>query len=158
MGFFCTNLKYRSNFLRSISLLSRFLRRTSSVRMAVFTDIANGQNPYLLVAIPLLALISYYIRVYTRLRHIPGPVLASLSNLPRRSWVQTGNSHNILLDLHRKYGKVVRFGPNAILISDPACIAEVYGLNAKFRKVGARVSLRNFSCKIGRFRLCYHAC
>ena len=92
---------------------------------------------FVLLAISFLLLASYYIRVYVRLRHVPGPLLASLSNLARRSWVLTGNSHNIHLDLHKKYGKVVRFGPNAVSISDTRGVAEVYGLGARFPKVSS---------------------
>ena len=52
----------------------------------------------------------------------------------------TGKSHDIHLDLHKRYGKIVRFGPNAVLVSDPASIAEVYGLGAKFPKVSTTAS------------------
>ena len=52
----------------------------------------------------------------------------------------TGKSHDIHLDLHKRYGKIVRFGPNAVLVSDPASIAEVYGLGAKFPKVSPTAS------------------
>lgn len=71
---------------------------------------------------------------YTRLRSIPGPFLASLTNLPRLLWVRNGNAHDIHITLHRKYGRLVRFGPNMISVSDPAEIPNIYGFNGKYPK------------------------
>lgn len=81
-----------------------------------------------------LTFIYYTIRSYARLRHIPGPLTAAFTNIPRRAWVQTGNVHLIHTDLHRKHGPVVRFGPNHVLISDPGAIPVIYGHVAKFAK------------------------
>ena len=71
---------------------------------------------------------------YMRLRHIPGPRLAALTNLVRRSWVTTGDAHQIHTDLHRQYGTVVRFGPNAIIVSQPKAIDNIYGFKTRFLK------------------------
>ena len=72
---------------------------------------------------------------YLRLRHIPGPRSAAFTNFVRRSWVIAGDLHQTHADLHKKYGTVVRIGPNAILISQPAAIDKIYGFKAKFIKV-----------------------
>ncbi|KAI1499968.1 cytochrome P450 [Biscogniauxia marginata] len=74
------------------------------------------------------------IRSYVRLRHIPGPPLAALTNFVRRSWVSAGSVHQKHTDLHRKYGTVVRIGPNAVLISQPTAIDKIYGFKARFIK------------------------
>lgn len=71
---------------------------------------------------------------YMRLRHIPGPRLAALTNLVRRSWVTTGDAHQIHTNLHRQYGTVVRFGPNAIMVSQPKAIDKIYGFKTRFQK------------------------
>ncbi|KAK0665927.1 cytochrome P450 [Cercophora samala] len=71
---------------------------------------------------------------YSRLSHIPGPALASLSDLVRRSWVAAGDVHQKHTDLHRRYGTVVRVGPNAVLISQPDAVDKIYGFKAKFLK------------------------
>ncbi|KAL9079843.1 MAG: hypothetical protein Q9157_001299 [Trypethelium eluteriae] len=71
---------------------------------------------------------------YLRLRHIPGPRSAALSNLVRRSWVKTGDAHHIHTNLHRQYGPVVRYGPNAIMVSDPGAIEKIYGFKNRFEK------------------------
>ncbi|KUI58293.1 Pisatin demethylase [Cytospora mali] len=56
------------------------------------------------------------------LRHIPGPPLASITDLQRMSWVKTKKAHLILQDVHEKYGEVVRIGPKTISFSNPEAI------------------------------------
>ena len=71
---------------------------------------------------------------YTRLRRIPGPFFASLTNIPRLLWVRNGDAHDTHVTLHRKYGRLVRFGPNMISVSDPAEIPNIYSFSGKFPK------------------------
>lgn len=74
-------------------------------------------------------------RAWWRLRHIPGPFLASLTNLYRMSWVPTTRAHLILQDVHKKYGEVVRIGPNMVSFSNPEAIPTVYPMRAGLPKV-----------------------
>ncbi|KAL2812963.1 cytochrome P450 [Aspergillus granulosus] len=91
--------------------------------------------PLPLAIVSLLALlIIYLLRSHRRLAHIPGPLTASLTNLVRRSWVTTGRAHVIHTDLHRKYGKVVRVGPNSVFVSDPTAIPLIYRFSEPFQK------------------------
>ncbi|KAI0204897.1 cytochrome P450 [Astrocystis sublimbata] len=53
-----------------------------------------------------------------KLRHIPGPLMASFSNIWAFKTVWTGKSHEILTATQRKYGSVWRIGPDAIVVSD----------------------------------------
>ncbi|ETS86540.1 hypothetical protein PFICI_00368 [Pestalotiopsis fici W106-1] len=87
--------------------------------------------PALFIIAGAVAIISV-VRSYMRLSHIPGPQIASLTNLVRRSWVITGNAHQIHTDLHQRYGKVVRFGPNAVMVSQPQAIEKIYGFKSEF--------------------------
>ncbi|KAL4783817.1 cytochrome P450 [Aspergillus varians] len=87
-----------------------------------------------IVSILLFLLGIYLVRVRLRLNHIPGPFIASLTNIVRRSWVTTGNAHLIHTDLHRKYGKVVRAGPNTVLVSDPTLIPSIYRFSEPYQK------------------------
>ncbi|KAL4777218.1 cytochrome P450 [Aspergillus nidulans var. acristatus] len=86
----------------------------------------------LLVA--LLVVSVYFFRVRLRLSHIPGPFLASLTNIHRRRWVTTGRAQAIHTELHRKYGKVVRAGPNTVFVSDPVAIPAIYRFNEPYQK------------------------
>ncbi|CUS12206.1 unnamed protein product [Tuber aestivum] len=85
----------------------------------------------------LLALVASYVysRYASPLKKVPGPALASFTRL----WlnvglVARGNLHGGILDAHRKYGRVVRVGPNKVYFSDPALIPEIYGVGSKYRK------------------------
>ena len=77
----------------------------------------------------------WFLQSYAKLRHVPGPFLASLTNFPRLCWVLSNRAHDIHISHHRKYGKLVRFGPNMVSVGDPAEIPNIYGFNGKFVKV-----------------------
>lgn len=74
-------------------------------------------------------------RSYYRLKHIPGPIWARLTNLQRVWWVQTRKAHEIHQQLHEKYGISVRLGPNMVSISDPEAIPVIYPARMGFPKV-----------------------
>lgn len=65
-----------------------------------------------------------------------GPFLASLTNLWRLYDAYWHKSQPPLLHLHRKYGDIVRLGPNVLSFSDPQAIKDIYeGFGKTFRKV-----------------------
>ncbi|EMD95312.1 hypothetical protein COCC4DRAFT_65407 [Bipolaris maydis ATCC 48331] len=66
-----------------------------------------------------------------RLRHIPGPILASLSHAWLIKNTFLGNSHAQLLALKR-YGSLVRVAPNYILTDDPAILRHIYGIKSTY--------------------------
>lgn len=76
-----------------------------------------------------------YTRYLTGLSHIPGPFIASISNFwkIRAAWRETMPQENIAL--HRKYGPLVRIGPNMISVDDPSAISTIYGFKPIWRKV-----------------------
>ncbi|KAI0019795.1 cytochrome P450 [Xylariomycetidae sp. FL0641] len=88
---------------------------------------------YLLTPAVLLGLL--FFRFFTnwwRLRKAPGPVLAGCTDLWRAYMMYRGKLRQQLLDLHAKYGPVVRYGANSVSISDPEIIGAVYGARAGF--------------------------
>lgn len=96
----------------------------------------------ILASAAILVAVFNTLRSYTRLRHIPGPRWAALTNFLRRWWVTTGDAHQIHTDLHRKYGTVVRFGPNAVMVSQPKAIDKIYGFKTRLQKA-CRISYRS---------------
>ena len=88
------------------------------------------------------------LRSYLRLSHVPGPLLASLSNVSRVSWALSGRAHNKHIDLHQRYGDLVRFGPNMISVGDPGEIPTLYPLKSGFIKV--RIIERANACLTAR--------
>lgn len=66
-----------------------------------------------------VAILVQNVRSYRRLSHIPGPRLASFSKIWLFRFLTSGRSHEISLDLYRKYGPLVRIGPDKVLCGDP---------------------------------------
>lgn len=66
--------------------------------------------------LPVVAAVSYllYQRFFSPLAKIPGPFWASVSRLwiTKHSW--DGDMNRRVIELHRKYGKLVRTGPNEV--------------------------------------------
>lgn len=67
------------------------------------------------------------LKQYLRLRRIPGPFLASLTDLwfVHEFWSGKGFG-KITTDLHHKYGPVVRMGPNRVIFSNASAIPVIY--------------------------------
>jgi hypothetical protein len=77
----------------------------------------------------------HLVKNYLRLRHIPGPWYASCTNLYRLFVVWGRDSHTVYLQLHAKYGDVVRIGPNCVSVSGPGIKESIYGIQKGFVKV-----------------------
>lgn len=71
------------------------------------------------------------------LRHLPGPWLAAESPLPFVWAMIRGGWNTYLVELHRQYGPVVRFGPDHISYADTQAQRDVHapaGLRHAFDK------------------------
>ncbi|KAM0263717.1 hypothetical protein ACHAQJ_001031 [Trichoderma viride] len=88
------------------------------------------------LAIPLAALVlgvGYFIwlciyNVYFHpLSRFPGPKLAAISRFPYTSIIVGGVGHYKILDLHLKYGPIVRVAPNFLSFSHPDAVNDVRG-------------------------------
>lgn len=67
---------------------------------------------------------------------IPGPWFRGISSLPRILSVYNNKSHDEDIQLHQKYGNIVRLAPNLLSIADPVEINQIYGIGTKFYKSG----------------------
>jgi hypothetical protein len=107
--------------------------------MALIIEVVNADSVVLnlkLLALVLLATISARLLWnYTRLRQIPGPFLASFTDLWRVYAQYQENSGPMLQALHKKYGLVVRVGPNAVSVADPGAVPKIYGTKTVYKKV-----------------------
>lgn len=91
----------------------------------------------LAASVLILSYLCYRIfRTYWKLKYVPGPFWARITNLQRILWVKSGKSHEIYQTIHEKYGDFVRIGPDAVSISDPAAISTLYPMRPGFPKVG----------------------
>ncbi|RJE24556.1 Cytochrome P450 [Aspergillus sclerotialis] len=82
----------------------------------------------------LLVVVVHLLRSYFSLSHIPGPFWAKFTNLWRFKSQNSKGHTTRLIALHKKYGKLVRLGPNHVSISDPAAIPIVYSTNPTWKK------------------------
>lgn len=113
-----------------MALVSEILERAS---------FASKYAIYILPSLLLLYLTQQYFR--NGLHRYPGPVLAKFTNLWRFLDVRSRHSEITHIGLHRKYGDVVRLGPNTLSFSSPSAIKVIYGLNKGFTKVCLSVVL-----------------
>ncbi|KAF2766525.1 cytochrome P450 family protein [Teratosphaeria nubilosa] len=90
----------------------------------------------LLTVLPLLAFLAYTIHQHLSapLAKVPGPFLAKLTNIYRAILAARGKQHREYIDLHRKYGKVVRVAPGVVSIADPDAYREIYKAGNKYPK------------------------
>ncbi|MCJ1430255.1 hypothetical protein MMC29_008172 [Sticta canariensis] len=91
-----------------------------------------------------------YLRFFHPLASYPGPFLASITSLwsvitlfrkrclltwfRRFSSFLSGKHHLIELELHAKYGSVIRVGPNSLAFSSLSAFDAIYGFNKNFEK------------------------
>ncbi|KAK2740859.1 benzoate 4-monooxygenase cytochrome p450 [Colletotrichum kahawae] len=89
-----------------------------------------------IIIAPILIIVGWWVTAYltSPLRKYPGPGLAAWTNLWRLSVVRTGSYHVKIKELHKKYGAVVRIGPNTLDLDFPELIKTLYGTDGKWSK------------------------
>ena len=75
---------------------------------------------------------------------IPGPLLASYTDLWRFFLVWNRRPEVAHISLHQKHGLLVRLGPNSVSVSDPEAIKVIYGIGSSHTKV-CRITLSETS-------------
>lgn len=97
-------------------------------------------------ALAAIVLIVYLQLLYTRYRKqlnsIPGPFVASFSNLWKLAAVYYEDMPGWNMSVHEKYGPVVRIGPNHVSFASPDAFQIIHGSRQAFAKV--RVCLSSF--------------
>jgi hypothetical protein len=88
------------------------------------------------IALP-IGTLAYFISNKYRygINKYPGPWLAAYTDWWRFYDTWRGTPHTTILELHRRYGDIVRIGPNALSFADPKALKSIYGLNKGFVKV-----------------------
>ena len=77
----------------------------------------------------------FLVQRYRRLSSVPGPWLASLTDLWRAHAQNYRQFTQILLQLHDQYGPLVRIGPNMVSVSDAKAVPSIYTTHGEFTKV-----------------------
>lgn len=73
---------------------------------------------------------------YWPLRKVPGPFIASFTNLWRFRIQYFGSLAPTLQELHRRYGPIVRIGPDTVSIGSANYVDLVYSRRGEYKKVG----------------------
>ena len=85
-------------------------------------------TPWILLSLPFLSLLVFVVHnlFFSPLAKIPGPFLPRLTRwwLAYHGW--QGDFHDVLSELHEKYGPVVRTGPNEVLTTSPEAVKKIY--------------------------------
>ncbi|KAH7139959.1 cytochrome P450 [Dactylonectria estremocensis] len=68
------------------------------------------------------------------LNRVPGPWAAGFTDLWRLFVVRGRRAQEVHIELHKRYGPVVRLGPRAVSIGDPEAIKIIYSAGAGFSK------------------------
>ncbi|KAL4885787.1 cytochrome P450 [Aspergillus karnatakaensis] len=93
-------------------------------------------SPLLLAFLSPLAVIilTVYRLFFHPLHHVPGPLLARITELWRTSRYFQGTWHDDILSLHRRYGSVVRIAPNEVSVVHPDLASTVYSYQRGTKK------------------------
>ncbi|KAJ2998564.1 hypothetical protein NUW58_g281 [Xylaria curta] len=104
--------------------------------MWTFDSTFLGSNASLTAIITLLISVAWYmatvIKSWYRLRQFPGPLCASFSYLWGYFAMATGCMHLRLAKEQDKYGKIVRIGPNELLIYDPQTLWRINNVRSSY--------------------------
>ncbi|KAF2149936.1 cytochrome P450 oxidoreductase [Myriangium duriaei CBS 260.36] len=73
-------------------------------------------------------------KFYRGLNKYPGPAVAAYTNWWRFADAWGRKVERTHIDLHRRYGDIVRLGPNVLSFADPKAIKTIYGLNKGMTK------------------------
>lgn len=97
------------------------------------------------------ALVLQLIFNFFRHRGVGGPLIARFSNWWRFYHAYQGNIHHLYIELHRKYGNVVRIGPNCISLAGMEAKSTIYGTTGpKFSKVRLDTGTSRCACILQR--------
>lgn len=136
-------------------------------------DYGNKDAVTMIGYVFVLALPIWYLTAYllSPLRRYPGPFLAGEStsillkanlaaegassiltshiligwtNLWRMLHVRQGKYHVVIHELHKKYGPVVRIGPNVLDLDIPELIKTVYNIKSEYLKVSVSLTASGY--------------
>ena len=90
----------------------------------------------ILVAAVLSVVIRLFLNAFTPgVYHYPGPWLAKFTDFWRYYEMKKKRQQVTFQGLHKKFGPVVRIGPNLLHLSDPSLIEPIFGNKTDFPKV-----------------------
>ncbi|KAL3292811.1 cytochrome P450 [Colletotrichum asianum] len=72
--------------------------------------------------------------LWYRLSHVPGPFWHAITGFSMTRAALNGSVHEYYMELHEKYGPLVRIGPNTVMFSDPDTLKRIAAARSKYTK------------------------
>ncbi|KAF6810739.1 cytochrome p450 [Colletotrichum plurivorum] len=72
--------------------------------------------------------------LWLRLSHVPGPFRHTLTGFSMARTALKGSIHEHYMELHEKYGPLVRIGPNTVMFSDPETLKQIAAVRSAYTK------------------------
>ncbi|OLN86894.1 Pisatin demethylase 13 [Colletotrichum chlorophyti] len=72
--------------------------------------------------------------LWYRLSHVPGPFWHGVTGFSMARAALNGSVHEYYMELHEKYGPLVRIGPNTVMFSDGDTLRRIAGARSKYTK------------------------
>ncbi|KAK0721836.1 cytochrome P450 [Lasiosphaeria miniovina] len=108
--------------------------KVSPTRALVATAAAFVAAHWLLVLVSALVTRALYKRYASPLRKYPGPVFASFSRLWKVKSTALGRTHLEHIELHKKYGPIVRVAPDELSLASPEAARALLSAGKRFFK------------------------
>ncbi|KAJ9603325.1 hypothetical protein H2200_012103 [Cladophialophora chaetospira] len=131
------NVKSISRKRSAVVIATSRLPEYHSNLMLICFRAADKMIAYLPLIITLLIPVYLYQTWRSRgLNKFPGPFFASLTDLWKVLYARNNSvkENSVYIDVHEKYGDVVRIGPNELSFADPQAIFDIYGTKGSDQK------------------------
>lgn len=122
------------NMLIDIDSTNSWLLSKGEPSLSALLPVFGYRNLFALFLLYWLLDIAYNCTFHP-LRNVPGPRLAKFSESWRQIRYFRGSWHTDILDVHRRYGAVVRIAPNEVSFVDTAALKDIYGPWKNIEKV-----------------------
>ncbi|EMD41365.1 hypothetical protein CERSUDRAFT_89930 [Gelatoporia subvermispora B] len=86
-----------------------------------------------------LATALYRLSPFHPLARFPGPLMWKVTSIKLAEMVWSGKRHVVIVDMHKKYGKVVRTGPNTLSFNSQVAVSPIYSSAQAFNKSNAYI-------------------
>ncbi|KAH8651554.1 cytochrome P450 oxidoreductase [Tricladium varicosporioides] len=91
-----------------------------------------------LLAAVIFVKVAFWVRILYRYRRplsaIPGPTLAPWTRFWIVKTLASGRSHEIFIEINKKYGSLARIGPNHLITNDPATTRRILGVRSGYER------------------------
>ncbi|KAI1504579.1 cytochrome P450 [Biscogniauxia marginata] len=122
-------------FIPHVVLLAHQGQRVAMASWILDVSVLAAHSGLVILALfigPILWYVLSAVVAWHRLRQFPGPTSASFSYLWGYFAMKTGEMHLRLAEEQEKYGKIMRIGPNELLVYDPDTLWQINSVRSNY--------------------------